>query len=303
MEGLSAQILDRVAKILRKLTPAAWYAPSVKGIPDERMPYMSQMHPDLMRSPGKETTLEKANGSLSIDGEGAVACHRLLPPAAQNRHFLAVARASTDVSADFTFSWVRLTPDQSKVAPRDAARRKLCRQRMEGRLVLDGDHHATGVLVEAVDDARSPLSPDARQLLAAVGDERVDQSPVRVAGSRMDNQAGRFVDHDQVAVLVKNGEVQWLSRRRCFPRLGNFYGETLFRFDPCRGLNYCRRAAVDRSLFDELFDPAARHPHQAGGEESVQPQASLLHLNGEAVAPGRRGIDVRRIGWWCGHIS
>src|SRR5690625_7390823 len=96
MEGLSAQILDRVTKILRKLTPAAWYAPSVKGIPDEGMPYMRQMHPDLMRSPGNETTLEQANGSLSIDGEGAVACNGLLGPAPQNRRFLADVRSSAN---------------------------------------------------------------------------------------------------------------------------------------------------------------------------------------------------------------
>jgi hypothetical protein len=75
------------------------------------------------------------------------------------------------------------------------------------RLVgLGDDQQAARVLVEAVDDAGPAHAADAREAVAAMGDERVDQRAGPVAGGRMDDEARRLVDDDEVRVLEDDGE-------------------------------------------------------------------------------------------------
>ncbi len=47
---------------------------------------------------------------------------------------------------------------------------------------------------------------DAGETRAAMGDQRVDERAVRMAGARMHDEAGRLVDDDQRVVLVENVE-------------------------------------------------------------------------------------------------
>ena len=59
-----------------------------------------------------------------------------------------------------------------------------------GAVVLGDDQQAAGVLVEPVDDARPLHAADARQAVAAMGDQRVDQRAGLMAGGR-DGRRGR----------------------------------------------------------------------------------------------------------------
>ena len=47
---------------------------------------------------------------------------------------------------------------------------------------------------------------DAGEAVAAMGEQRVDQRPVGIAGRRMDDEPRRLVDHDDVLVLVDDVE-------------------------------------------------------------------------------------------------
>ncbi len=75
-----------------------------------------------------------------------------------------------------------------------------------GAVVLGDDQQARRVLVEPVHDAWPPHAADARQAVAAMGDERVDQRAGLVPGRRMDDEPGRLVDHQQVGILVDDVE-------------------------------------------------------------------------------------------------
>ena len=81
-----------------------------------------------------------------------------------------------------------------------------------GAVVL-GDHHQPGgVLVEPVHDAGPPHAADAREAVAAMGDQRIDQGPVPWPAAGMNHQVARLVDDDHVVVLVDDIERDLLGR-------------------------------------------------------------------------------------------
>ena len=78
-----------------------------------------------------------------------------------------------------------------------------------------GDNEEPGrVLVQPVDDAGTPDPADPRKARAAMADQRVDQRALGMAGRRMDDETGRFVDHDQVLVLEHDRERHVLALER-----------------------------------------------------------------------------------------
>src|SRR5690606_20773989 len=66
------------------------------------------------------------------------------------------------------------------------------------------EEQAGGALVEAVDDPGPVGLADAGDLRVA-GEQAVDQRPLVPPGTRVDDDAGRLVDDDQVVVLVDDG--------------------------------------------------------------------------------------------------
>ncbi len=82
------------------------------------------------------------------------------------------------------------------------------------RLVgLGHDQKPARVLVETVDDAGPRDAADAGEARAAMGDERIDEGLVGVAGARMDDEAGRLVDDDERVVLIDDVERDRLALR------------------------------------------------------------------------------------------
>jgi len=73
------------------------------------------------------------------------------------------------------------------------------------------DHQPSGVLVEPVDDARARHPPDAGEIVAMV-EEGVDEGSRRVACRRVDHQASRFVDDENVGILKDHIEGNILGR-------------------------------------------------------------------------------------------
>ena len=83
-----------------------------------------------------------------------------------------------------------------------------------------------------MNDAWPAHAADARQALPAMSDQRVYQRAGRVSRCGMNHQPGRFVQHDQVFVLVNDRQRYRLAHRLGHRRLGDKYGENLTRFDP-----------------------------------------------------------------------
>ena len=75
------------------------------------------------------------------------------------------------------------------------------------------------VLVQPMDDAGPRLAADADQLVAAMGDQGIDQRAVGIAGGGMHHQSGRLVDDDQVLVLVDHVQRNILALRHGAARL------------------------------------------------------------------------------------
>ena len=112
-------------------------------------------------------------------------------------------------SIDRPFRLSGCAPDECEIAAPEWAFAffgELLRQCVVRRIGFRHDHEAGRVLVEAVNNAGSLDPADARQAVAAMGNQRIDQSAACVAGSRMDNQIFRFVDHNDRVVLVNDIE-------------------------------------------------------------------------------------------------
>lgn len=81
---------------------------------------------------------------------------------------------------------------------------RLRAERQVPRVVLCRDDEAGGVLVYAVDYARTPLSADAGEGVPAVVHQRVDKRAVGVARRWVYDHAARLVHDDYVPVLVND---------------------------------------------------------------------------------------------------
>ena len=65
-----------------------------------------------------------------------------------------------------------------------------------------------------------------------MGDQGIDQGAGLVARRRMDDEARRFVDDDQVAVLVDHGEGNGFGQRRWRRCLGDRHPDRFAAFQP-----------------------------------------------------------------------
>src|SRR5581483_2886854 len=73
-------------------------------------------------------------------------------------------------------------------------------------VVLRHDHEPARVLVETVDYSRPLFPADAGEASAATGDQGVDQRAAPIAGRGMHDKPARFVDDNDVVILVNDVE-------------------------------------------------------------------------------------------------
>ena len=150
---------------------------------------------------------------------------------------------------------------------------------------LGDDHQAGGVLVEPVHDAR-PLHPaDAGKSVPAMGDQRIDQRAGRVAGGGMHHEAGRLVDHDDLAVLIYDVERDVLRlRHRLASGGGTLTLMRVARIDAIARIADRAPADRDRAFQNQRFQPRARQRFDAGGEHAIETLAGLRRRRHQAVS-------------------
>ena len=179
---------------------------------------------------------------------------------------------------------------------------ELRRQRLMRAIILGDHQEAARVLVEPVHDARPPHAADARQAVAAMGDERVDERAARMPRRRMHDEPGRLVDHDEVVVLVDDRE-----RNRLRLRLGR-HDRRHDERDARARARLERRIAHngivdgDAPVADQRLQAAARQVGEGARQDAVEPlrRAILRHDEFAPVASGRRNGGLRcRSGSWC----
>ena len=143
------------------------------------------------------------------------------------------------------------------------------------------------VLVETMDD---PGARDAGERGSMV-DERVSERAVEVPGARMNDQARRFVDHDDRVVLVHDRE-----RERLGPVAGVARGRGRVQRDalaaPHLALDVAARGVHgDPPLAHPALETAPRVLREHPGERLIEPQAGEL---ARYCALGRRAIIFAR---------
>ena len=156
-------------------------------------------------------------------------------------------------------------------------------QRGVRKVVLGRDNEAGRVLIDAVDDAGALFPADAGQGVAAVGQQRVDERAVRVAGGRVDDKPLGLIDDDHVRVLIADLQRDGLRRNGRFAHLWNFQlqrrpgGELFVLFDGPSGLR-------DRTLLDQALGLAAGQLRHEAAERAVEPFAVSVNRQRHAVS-------------------
>ena len=203
-------------------------------------------------------------------------CFRRAAAPGAHRHPLAIGRMAPDGALDVPRVVARHAPNQRVVDALDAVVLELRRERHVGRVVLGGHQHTGGSAIEPVHDAGTQHAADAGQV-GTVVEQRVHQRTARVSGRRVDHQAGRLVDDDQVRVLVQDDERDRFGSRGERRGFGRIDGDLRSRGDPLRRAG---AAAIDRDA--PRFDPALRLRARNAGEPSERlveplPGQTLVH--------------------------
>lgn len=96
---------------------------------------------------------------------------------------------------------------------------KLIRQTLMGKIVLGNDKNSARISIKTVHNSRTALVKAHGQVFDMVK-QYVDQGVLRVTGGRVHNQSAGLVDHNQVAILIKN--IQRRGERLQRTRLGGW---------------------------------------------------------------------------------
>lgn len=180
---------DRIARAGRQCQ-----APPVNGIPDQRVPAMREMHANLMRTAGLELNLYISVGRETLDNRVVSDCG--LAVVAYD-HALAVdamaayRRVDSAATCEHTATYGQIETGNLPVCQQAHQRR------VRGQRLAD-QKQAARVLVEPVDDTGTWQLLELRRMVQ----QPVQERAARVSGPGVDNEAGRFVDHDKSVVLV-----------------------------------------------------------------------------------------------------
>jgi len=250
---------------------------------------VSEMDPDLVRPPGFQTALHEARkGFLAMFSgtEGflhAIAGARRFPLAAQNGHAFAVEGIAAEIPLHQTLTGARRAPDDGLIGALDGMRGELLGQAAHGALGLGHHQQAARVLVKTVDDTRARHAADSGKRIAAMGEERIDQRAVEIARRGMHNQTCRFVDDEQVGILMNDDERYGLRLRFGRSGQGNVDHENLARFDPLVGVSYRFPGERDAALRDKALQPRTRKLAEVCSQEMVEPPAFVGFAGAEFV--------------------
>ena len=193
-------------------------APAIGRVSRHGMPEVFQVNADLVRAAGLGMALHE---SFSLAGiQHSVVSQSLAAPI-DDGHFLAVDGVPTDGGIDFSVRHAGDSIDEGKVGFFDISGGELIGERAVG-LFGFRDHEDSGsFLVESVDDARTLRSAHDFDACAVVK-KAVGEGAFSVACAGMDDEAGGFVENEEVFILEKNAQRHCLGGEG---RGGGFLGD------------------------------------------------------------------------------
>ena len=155
------------------------------------------------------------------------------------------------------------------------------------------------ILVDAVDDPRPRDAADARKAATAMVEQGVDQRPVAISGSGVDDQPGGLVDDQQMLVLEHDRQRNVLRLVMRRGGLGHRQLECFVAVDLVRRIaDRLARAGLQRTAADQRLQPLARQSRDCRGKRAVEPPAHMVAAKSDVndlMPPGHvRPIWVRR---------
>ncbi len=252
------------------------WRPAYTGSPNQGVTDVGHVDAYLVRAAGDQPALQEsaAGEALADPVERA-----RLPPARDHGHALALGLVAGDRGVHDALAAAGLTVDHRQVALVGCAPTEGEGQGAVRGVVLGGDQHPRGVLVEPVHDPGALHAAHAREV-PAVRQQRVYQGAVGVARRGVDDEPRRLVDDDQVLVLEKHVQRHLLReqlRRNDWRREDFDHVAWLEELGGLAG----RAVAPHASLGDPAGDLGARPAVSRPGKEAVQPQPCVLRSHNE----------------------
>ena len=162
-----------------------------------------------------------------------------------------------------------------------------------GLVGLGHDQQAGRILVQTMDDSGAAHAANARQAVAAMGDERIDEGAGFMARRRVDHEAGRLVDDDEVLVLENDRERNVLALRLGGGGLGHVDRDGLANLHLGAGVRDGLALHLHMAGLHQRLDARARQAVAGEGEEFVEP-AGFLDREGVAARRQARTQDAGR---------
>ena len=226
---------------------------------------IGKMDPDLMGAPRSEHHLEE--GVPARKPEPPEFCYSLTA-ARDHRHPLPVLRIAADRCLDARRGISHLADHDRPVSPGDDPPLQLAGQLAMRLVISRHDHQARGIAVQPVHDA-GPLRAADRRPARAATQQSVDQRAGGMTRPRVHDEAGRFVDDDQVVVLVEDREIHRFGLKPGWNRGRQLPVEAIAGSQPATGP---RRPIVeaDVPLRDQALDLASTLSGEQAGEVLVE---------------------------------
>jgi len=254
---------------------------SIDRIPQKRASEVLHVHPDLMGAPGVEMAEDEGRGRLVTgkhvvvgDGGSSGTFSRI-----QDGLLLAVDRMASNMGEDRSGGLNGRAFGHRKIELGGLAGRELVKERPESPVRPCGNNATACVLVESMHDSGTLFPADLGQGSLAVVQEGVDKGSIGIACGRMDDEAHRFVDDDQILVLMQDVERNVLGREACWLRLGKSYRNGITGGHRC-SRPYLFAVEEDVSLLQEGLDTRAGEFGELLSQEQVN-TFPVAFLNGD----------------------
>ncbi len=252
--------------------------PAVGLIAHHRVPYGAQVDADLVRPPGSDGNLDESHPRERLrpgdprHGFPCAACPR--------GDAFPVEGVATDRQVN-TPSLAHNSPYECLVGLLDFPRRKLPGQFGVRRVVFRHHHQARGSPVQAVDDSGPELPADTTQI-GHVVEQRVHEGALGMSGARVHYHAGRFVDHDEIRVVMYDVKWQGLWLRGRWRRGRNLDPDPIARVNVTArsgpGAGNLDMPSADESLYLRARPDGSRPcatGDQLGGHEPIKTDAGF----------------------------
>ena len=213
-------------------------------------------------------------GERAVVGDGELAVLR------HDGHLLAVALVPPNQVLDVSFGGIGNPMDDRAVDLADViVRREILGERVHGDLRLGDDHHAGGVLVEPVHDARTRHAADAFEVGAMVQDGVHERAGV-VSGRGMDDETGGLVENEDVVIFEEDVERDVLRLRLRRDGRRDRDVERVRLLHLFAGLQHDFAVDLHKSRFDESLEPGTGEVWVQGRQPYVK---SFAHQNCQAL--------------------